>query len=302
MIPYGFAYLAPTSLSAVLAALAEDPAGTVLLAGGSWVVPSLGRGDRVARTVVDLRLAGLAGVTVTDGQVRLGACTTYAQLAGSTALAAAAPVLPLMAEGVTGGPQIIRRCTIGGAAVAARPSSDAPAALRMLDAVAEVAGPAGTRSLPVCDLWPDAFTTTLSPGEVLVAFRFAPLAAGTGCGYVKLKHSTGSWPIVTAAASIELAPDGVCRHARLAIGGAGRVPFIVPLADILLGRPVDDAALRAASHAAAAALTHAWDDELAPAAYRAAVTPVAAGRALTAALTEARAATTDRATEDREPS
>jgi carbon-monoxide dehydrogenase medium subunit len=148
--------------------------------------------------------------------------------------------------------------------------------------------------VPAHDLWPDAFTTTLAPDEVLVGFQLDALPAGTGCGYVKLKHSTSSWPIVTAAASIQLDPTGACRQARLAIGGAGRAPFRVQLAGVLSGQQVDEAALRAAAQAAGLALTHAWDDELAPAAYRAAVTPVAASRALTAALAAA--------TADREPS
>lgn len=280
MIPGGFAYLAPDGVDGVLAALATDPEGTVLLGGGSWVVPSLGRGERTARQVVDLRRAGLAGIDADGGTVRLGACATYADVLASSVLASGAPVLGLMAAGVTGGPQIVGRCTIGGAVVAARPGSDAPGALTVLDAVAEVAGPTGTRRLPIADLWAGAFTAALAPDEVLVAFEFAALPAGTGCGYVKLKHSTGSWPIVTAAATVRLDAAGRCARATLAIGGARATPFRVPLET----GPVDEDALRAAVHDACG---DAWADELAPASYRRAVAPVAARRALSRAVADA---------------
>lgn len=284
MIPVAFGYEAPTGLADVVALLAADPDGTVLLAGGSWVVPSLGRGERTARRVVDLRWAGLAGIQVSDGRVRLGSCATYADIIRSAQLAVAAPVLRLMATGITGGPQIIGRCTVGGSAVAARPGSDVPAALTVLDAVAEIAGPAGTRRIPVRDLWVDAFTVSLLPSEVLVAFEFDAMSPSTRCGYVKLKHSTSSWPIVTAAASVETDPDGVVRQASLAIGAACRTPFTVAINDIMVGRHANEETVRAAGDAATAAVTNAWHDELAPDWYRTAAVAVAARRALTDAV------------------
>ncbi|MET9080735.1 FAD binding domain-containing protein [Streptomyces sp. NPDC004237] len=282
MIPYGFTYHAPDTLDGVLDALAADPDGTVLLAGGSWVVPGLGRGERTARQVVDLRRAGLSGIHAADGRdstvVRLGACVTYADILSSAVLAEHAPVLAQMAAGVTGGPQIVGRATVGGSVVAARPGSDAPGALAVLDAVAEIAGPAGTRTVPLTNLWSDAFTTTLSPDEVLVALEFTAPPAGTGSAYVKVKHSTGSWPIVTAAATVRLDAEGRCERASLVIGGACATPFHVPLD----GDTVDEDALRDN-------LGAAWEDELAPASYRAAVAPTAARRALTQAFADAAA-------------
>ncbi|MGH3267151.1 MAG: FAD binding domain-containing protein, partial [Trebonia sp.] len=60
MIPHGFGYCAPGSVAEVIAALAEDPTGSTLLGGGTWVVPEMNRGVRSVRRVVDLRNAGLA--------------------------------------------------------------------------------------------------------------------------------------------------------------------------------------------------------------------------------------------------
>jgi carbon-monoxide dehydrogenase medium subunit len=240
-------------------------------------VPSLGRGERTARHVVDLRRAGLSGIEATNGTVRVGACATYADLLASTVLATRAPVLGQMAAGVTGGPQIVGRASIGGAIVAARPGSDAPGVLTLLDAAAEIVGPTGTRTMPVTELWAGAFTTTLAPDEVLVALQFGALPSGSGCGYSKIKHGTGSWPIVTAAAMVQLDADGRCTRAALVIGGACATPRRIPVD----AGVVDEDTLRSA-------VADAWEDELAPAAYRAAVAPAAARRALAQAFADAR--------------
>jgi carbon-monoxide dehydrogenase medium subunit len=309
MIPNVFGFLSPESVEGIVAALTRDPEGSVLLAGGSWVVPSMNSGEIVPRQVIDLRRAGLRGIVirieedartgapVTDeagntdwGQVTIGACTTYTELLTSPLLVTEAPVLQLMAAGITGGPQITGRCTIGGSAAAARPASDIPATLLLLRAEAAVCGPAGERSVPVAQLWTDAFTTSLSPDEVITEFRFPAAPPGLGAGYVKIKHSTGSWPVVTAGAHVLLDESGRCAEATVAVGGAAPIPFLVPLTSLLTGRLLDKAAVDAAAEAAAVSTPACWQDELAPAEYRRAIVPVAVKRALRQAAAAAIAA------------
>jgi hypothetical protein len=75
-------------------------------------------------------------------------------------------------------------------------------------------------------------------------------------GYVKLKRGWSSWPIATAAA---VARDGTLR--RLVLGGVAGTPVEV---DLTTRVP---------------AIGERWEDELAPAAYRAAVAGPIAARA-----------------------
>jgi carbon-monoxide dehydrogenase medium subunit len=94
--------------------------------------------------------------------------------------------------------------------------------------------------------------------------RCAPQASG---GYCKVKHSAGSWPIVTASA-VRHGVDGL----RVTIGAAQAVPVVVDagapdeLAD--LERRVD------------AAITAPWSDVLAPGEYRADIAATVARRAV----------------------
>ncbi|WP_299954251.1 xanthine dehydrogenase family protein subunit M [uncultured Modestobacter sp.] len=282
MIPERFGYVAPTDLAGCVAALAE---GGRVLAGGTWVLPEMGRGESAPAQLVDLRRAGLGGVTATGGGLRIGAMCTYAELLDSDAVAAHAPLLRTMADQITGGWALRNQATVGGSAVAARPQSDVPAALVASAAVARIAGPAGERELPVAELFAGAMRSALGPGEVLAGFD-VPSAAGTGHGYVKLKRGWSSWPIATAAALVRLDAAGACTAATLVLGAVSAVPVPVDLS-ALTGQVLDTDAVRAAADTAAAAVVQPWGDVLAPPSYRAAVAGPVARRALSAALSSA---------------
>ena len=107
---------------------------TVLIGGGTWVVPEMSHGKRRPARVIDLRRAGLGGVRE-DGD---GAGDRrYDHLHGSAGVPAVATRLPLLrtlARGITGGAQIRNGGTVGGSACYASPASDMPAALVALGA------------------------------------------------------------------------------------------------------------------------------------------------------------------------
>ncbi|MGH2877303.1 MAG: FAD binding domain-containing protein, partial [Solirubrobacteraceae bacterium] len=173
MIATRFAYHAPDDPDRAVELLAADPDGSRLLAGGTWVVPEMGRGDSAPRAVIDLAATGLDRVEMVGERLSIGATVTYAQLLDSSTVAEHAPLLRLAAGAVTGGWSIRNQGTIGGAVAAARPQSDLPAALVACDAVAVVRGGAGAieRRIPVVSLLAGAMRTTLSPGELLCAFE-----------------------------------------------------------------------------------------------------------------------------------
>jgi CO/xanthine dehydrogenase FAD-binding subunit len=252
-----FAYRAPETAAACVRALGEEP-GARVLGGGTWLVPELSRGEAAPTRIVDLRRAGLAGVESTsDGGLRIGAMTTYAELLASDAVAERAPLLRLMAAGVTGGWSIRNQGTLGGSVAAARPQSDAPAALVAAGAEALVAGPDGERALPVAELITGAFATSLAPDELLVALVLPAPAPGTGAGYVKLKRGASSWPIAVAAALV--GPGAT----TLVLGGVAATPLIVD-----------------AGAVERIAVAEPWSDALAAGEYRAAVAAPVARRAL----------------------
>lgn len=289
MIPHRFDYVAPDSLAGCVAALAADDgdAGARVLGGGTWVLPEMSRAESRPARLVDLRRAGLGGVTATPDGLSVGAMCTYAELLASPDVLRAAPLLATMAGGITGGWALRSQATVGGSAVSARPQSDVPGALVASGAVARVVGPAGERSFPVAGLFAGAMRSSLLPDEVLAGFD-VPSAAGAGHGYVKLKRGGSSWPIATAAALVRLDADGVCREVSLVLGAVTATPLQVDVTAALVGTAPGDDDVRQAAELAGAAVDDPWDDVLAPGSYRAAVAAPIARRALTAALLAAR--------------
>jgi carbon-monoxide dehydrogenase medium subunit len=285
VIPHGFTYLAPPDVAGCLTALAD---GGRVLAGGTWVLPEMSRSESRPDRLVDLRRAGLAGVTRLAGGLSIGAMTTYAGLLASTDVARRAPLLATMADGITGGWALRNQATVGGSAIAARPQSDVPAALVASGALARVAGPAGERLLPAQELFAGPMRASLAPGELLLGFD-VPSSAGSGTGYVKLKRGASSWPIATAAALLRLDDGGRCAAATLVLGGVSALPVRVDVAAVLVGRVPDAGALGEAGELAEESVAEPWHDLLAPASYRAAVIAPVARRALARAVADAAA-------------
>ncbi len=282
MIPTHFDYRAPGDAAQAAELLGADPEGSRLLGGGTWVVPELSSGESSPRTIVDLRQAGLRAIAPTADGVRIGAMATYADLLASPAVAEHAPLLTVVAGGITGGWAIRGQGTIGGAVAAARPASDLPAALIAAAAIAVIRGREGERRIPVARLITGAGATTLAGDELLCAFE-VPAVSADGFGYIKLKRGASSWPIVTAAACARRDGD-VCTEIRLVLGGAAATPLVVDVGESLVGAAVTPAMLAAAARLAGEAVVDPWEDALASGDYRLAVAEPVARRALAMAF------------------
>jgi carbon-monoxide dehydrogenase medium subunit len=279
VIPQHFDYLTPRSVEEAVRALADSPETTRILAGGTWVVPDLNRGLIRPRRVVDLRHAGLERIALDGSTVRLGAMTTYADVVASPVVREHAALLALMAAGVTGGIQLTAQATLGGSAAAARPHSDAPAALVALRAVAVLAGRGGERRLGAGELFTGAMQTAISPGELLTGFEI-PVRPRARAGYFKLKRGGSSWPIATAAVVVDLDDSGACESVSAVLGGVAAVPVTVALDAVLRGARLTPELIGAAGERAGAAVTEPWSDVLASGAYRARVAGPVLKRAL----------------------
>ena len=77
--------------------------------------------------------------------------------------------LPLMhdAAQLTADVQVRNRGTVAGSLAHADPAGDWPAALLTLDTHVTIAGPAGTRTLPLAAFIVDAYTTQLGSNEII---------------------------------------------------------------------------------------------------------------------------------------
>lgn len=264
MIAHRFAYRAPETLDAALALLAEHGAEASVMAGGTWLVPNMTHAVERPAFVLDARHLGLDGLAEDGEEVVLGAFATYGRILASDLARAAVPVLHAMAGQITGGPQIVRRATAGGSACYGSPSSDVPACLVAHEGRMILRSVRGTRAVAARDFFRAPFETDRRPDEVLTEIRLRKVPRGCAASYRKLKVSTGSWPIVTAAHVARPLPGGRLAH-RVAIGGANARPVLWE-GESAGGPSRDELAGMAA--AAAAGIDAEWADELAGPGYR----------------------------------
>lgn len=268
MIKNRFQYLAPKSVEEAARLLAESPADTEVIGGGTWVVVEMTAGIRDPRRVIDLKDAGLRYVKEEGGSLVIGARATYTDILRSPA-AQKVPALIAMCTGITGGAQLRNRATLAGSVCFANPSADGHGLLAGLGATFSLRTASGSRQVKAADFYTGPFATVLAAGELLESISI-PLESGVKQGYYKFKLAESSWPICTATAVV--AADG---SARVTIGAANEVPVTVT------GSASD---LEGLAAAAEAAVTRPHSDELAAGDYRKQIAGAIAKRAVKAAV------------------
>jgi carbon-monoxide dehydrogenase medium subunit len=278
-----FDYVEPATLDEALALLAEDPEDTLAMAGGTSLVILMKQElIRPARIIGLRRIAPLRAIDVIGaaGGLRLGALATHQALARHDAVRAHAPALAATFAGVAT-VRIREQGTLGGNLAHADPAQDPPVTLLALDGVAVAQAKGRTRRIPLDELFVDLFETALEPDELLVRVELPPLPAGARATYKKFLPATlDDYATVSVAAVVATDANGACTHARIALGGAGPVPLRAREAErSLVGRRLDDDAIREAA-ALAAAATDPIDDLRGSAEYKRAMAGVWTERAL----------------------
>jgi carbon-monoxide dehydrogenase medium subunit len=252
MKPGSFRYLRPTDLAEALRMLAEYGEDATILAGGQSLMPLLNM--RLARpaTVIDInRLPGLAGVTVRDDRLDVGALTRAADVEDD---AAVRQTLPVLADAVAqiGHRQIRNRTTIGGNLAHADPSSELPAVLACMDGSLELTSHAGTRIVSWMDFFLTVFTTSRRADELVTAVQF-PRPGGWRFQFSEATRRRGDFPLVAIAVGTN-AVDGEIAGLRIAASGVADRPVRLAAAEQAAhGRRVDPSLINEIADTAAAA-------------------------------------------------
>jgi CO/xanthine dehydrogenase FAD-binding subunit len=228
-------YLQPASLEEALSALAARP--LAVLAGGTDFYPAR-VGRPVCEDILDIsRLGALRGIVQDAGGWRLGALTTWSQLA-------AHPLPPLfdglkLAAGEIGGEQIQNTGTLAGNLCNASPAADGIPALLALSAQVELASAQGVRQVPLAQFVLGNRATARQPHELVCAIRVPPHAPAARSTFLKLgarRYQVIS--IVMVAATLEMAADARVARAAVAVGSCSPVACRLPeLERRLVGKP-----------------------------------------------------------------
>jgi carbon-monoxide dehydrogenase medium subunit len=226
MYPASFDYSAPSTLDEAVRLLAELGENAKLLAGGHSLLPLMKLRFAQPTHVVDLRrIPSLRGIRRDGSVLSIGAMTTYAELAAAREVFDAASAIVDAASQV-GDPQVRNRGTIGGSLAHADPAADMPSVMLALGASFVAQGTSGRRFIAAGEFFRDLYTTSLSPGEVLVEIRVPIPPTRSGSAYSKHPHPATRFAVVGVAAGIELErmSDRVQR-VRVAVTGLGNTPL-----------------------------------------------------------------------------
>ena len=279
MKPAKFDYFAPTSLNEALELLGQHGADGKVLAGGQSLMPMMNLRLVRPAVVIDInRVAGLSGISASDGSVTVGALTRQRDLQGSDVIR---DVFPMMSAAIShiGHFQIRNRGTIGGSLAHADPAAELPALCTALDAEFVVADSEETKTIAAADFAIAPLITSLAPEQLLTEIRLPTLGDGWRWGFREVSRREGDFALVGAVAMLRMDGD-VCREARITMFAVGDAPARMSAAEAaLVGRVVDDAARREAAALVSEAVTPGSDIH-ASAEYRKEVSAVMARRAL----------------------
>jgi carbon-monoxide dehydrogenase medium subunit len=280
MIPQEFDYTAPATLQEALSLV--DGGERKVLAGGMTLIPMMKLRLATPAEVVDLgRVPGLAGITESEGLIRIGAMTTHHAVETSPVVRAHAPLLAAAASHI-GDVQVRNMGTMGGSIAHADPAADYPAALLALEARIHVVSAHSNRTVPAADFFLDAFTTALEPGELVLEIQVPAQDVTEGSRYEKLPHPASGFAVVGVAVRIQKT-GGRVTMARVGVTGLAGRAFRARNAEAILA---------AGGSAAEAAKVVGEGEEpnsdlYASADYRLHLARVHAARALSAALSRA---------------
>lgn len=266
----------------------HNTAGRTLLVigGGTLTMPALSQGIARPDLVIDLGRIGAREIKTTDAEIIVEAMVSYQQLIHSPIVRRELRLLHTMASGITGGIQIRHQGTLGGAACAARPQSDAPAVLVALHATMTAQSPVRTRRIAASDFFEDAEHNGLTANEVLTSLSLPRRLSAMRSGYYKFKFVESSWPVVTASVMLPAREDDQS-PGELVLGGLAVVPVVVSLPR-MRGDEFNEEAVALAATAAVADIPpeQRWADLRADSVYRGRIAPEIARRAFRLAMTD----------------
>ncbi len=199
---YEFEFVKPGTVEEAVAALAAEDAQA--LGGGQTLIPTLKQRLASPSKLVSLTgIAGMQGVSATDGGLRIGGATSHGAVAAG---AGTYPALAALASHI-GDPAVRNRGTIGGSLANNDPSADYPAAALASGATIVT----DRREIAADDYFTGLFETALDEGEIITAVSFPiPQAAA----YQKFEQPASRFALV--GVFVAKFADGV----RVAVTGA----------------------------------------------------------------------------------
>jgi carbon-monoxide dehydrogenase medium subunit len=220
-----FAYIKVRTLAEVFQLLEAHGDGARVLAGGQSLIATLNLRLSSPDVLIDITgLDQLAGITVAQDKVTIGALTTHADIEHSPHIARTLPLLAAAAPHIAH-VAIRNRGTIGGSIALADPAAEWPACCLALGAEFVITGKDGQRRVVADNFFKALYTTALEPAEILTAIEFPLPSQHSRSAFVELTRRRGDYAIVGVAATAQL-QNGVMCNVQLAYLGMDQTPVL----------------------------------------------------------------------------
>jgi len=244
-------YLVPATVDDALALKAGSP-GAAFLLGGTDLLPQMRAGRKAPPLLLDLkRIPDLAEIReLPDGSLSIGAAVPLADVEVHPGVVRRFPLLVECVKTVGAWP-LRHRATLAGNVCNASPAADTAVALLALDAVVNVAGGKGRRSIPIGGFFRGPGQTALGPGELVTDVVLPASSAGFAGSYLRLSRRKGM-DLATVGVLVGKANGAGPARYRVALAAVAPTPLRVGAAEDLLSSGGPSAAGRAAEVAVAA--------------------------------------------------
>jgi len=278
-----FEYLRPTTVTEAVSLLAQHKGKARVIAGGQSLVPMLRSRLLSPAYIISLEaIEQLKIIQPWDGGLRVGAMATHHDVLTSPLVKERATILS-EAEVLVGSPAVRNLGTLGGNLCHNELGADPPPPLLVLGATAVIASTQGERRLPLESFFKGFLETALEEDEILAYIDIPPQPPGVVCTYMKYQLRAVDKAIVGVGVALCI-EGGVCREARVALGGVAQVPFRSTGAEAALtGQRPSESIIKEAAMAAMAE-AQPMSDAHASADYRRKMVAVFTRRALRQAL------------------
>ncbi|HEY6821863.1 MAG TPA: xanthine dehydrogenase family protein subunit M [Burkholderiales bacterium] len=247
-----FEYASPQTLDEAVRLLGNENAKA--LAGGQSLLPTMAFRLATPGLLVDLaRIPGLDRIELDESGARLGARVRWRDIEKNERLARAQPLLAAAIAHVAHY-QIRNRGTVGGSLAHADPAAEMPGVAVACDAILEVIGKRGRRSIEAGRFFTGALSTALAQEELIVSVRLPAWPATRRWAFEEFARRRGDFAMAGALVFYDYL-DGRATNAHIGVIGACTRPHRIAAAEALLnGSAVDDAAIQAAARAAEKAI------------------------------------------------
>jgi carbon-monoxide dehydrogenase medium subunit len=222
-----FEYLQPKTVGEACRLLSRHNGDAKVFAGGAHLTILMKQGLVQPKVLVNIKkIPALNGIHF-DGKkgLTIGALVTHRDIETSSIVRENLPVLS-DAEREVANIRVRNMGTVGGNLASGEPLTDLSQIFIALDGKVKIAGPKGSRTIPVQELFVDFYETSLAQDEILTHVALPLLPPRSGIEYIRFSSSSVvDKPSAGVAVRVTLEKSGdACKTARIVLGCVGPTP------------------------------------------------------------------------------